>query len=294
MGTTVQSGGRDVTGSVASWWRSRYGFRLLLEIGICAGLLIIYRSIRLFTRGDLRAAFDNARGVISFETWLGLPFEDNLQQFLLDHPTIIKLLNQYYVVFHFPAAIGLLLWLYWRHHGHYSFVRNLMAFVTFSALVIHLIFPLAPPRMMAGFVDTMATFGPSIYPPNALDGAANQIAAMPSLHFGWAMIEAIAVIMVLKSPWRYLIIIHPALMTLAIIATANHWWIDAAVAGILIMAAIGVYRVVRAWVGDRRWSWTKFRFQTAAGLDELEAHANSAGAATASDAQHDADSTTSS
>ena len=274
MGTTVQSGGRDVTGSLASWWRSRYGFRLLIEIAICGGLLVIYRSIRLVTRGDLRAAFDNARGIINFETWLGLPFEDNLQQFLLDHPTIIKLLNHYYIAFHFPAAIALLLWLYWRHHDRYSFVRNLMAFVTFSALIIHLIFPLAPPRMMAGFVDTMATFGPSIYPANALDGAANQIAAMPSLHFGWAMIEAIAVIMVLKSPWRYLILIHPALMTLAIIATANHWWIDAAAAGILIMAAIGVWRVVTAWIGDRHWSWTKFRFQTAAGLDQLEAHAN--------------------
>ena len=274
MGTTVQSGGRDVTGSLATWWRSRYGFRLLVEIAICGGLLMIYRSIRLFTRGDLRAAFDNARGIINFETWLGMPFEDNLQQFLLDHPTIIKLLNQYYIVFHFPAAIALLLWLYVRHADRYPFVRNLMAFVTFSALVIHLIFPLAPPRMMAGFVDTMATFGPSIYPANALDGAANQIAAMPSLHFGWAMIEAIAVIMVLKSPWRYLILIHPALMTLAIIATANHWWIDAAASGLLIFAAIGVYRVATAWIGDRHWSWTKFRFQTAAGLHQLEAHAN--------------------
>ena len=72
-----------------------------------------------------------------------------------------------------------------------------MAFVTFVALVIHLVFPLAPPRMMTGFVDTMREFGPNIYPKNALDGAANQIAAMPSLHFGWAMIAAIAVITVL-------------------------------------------------------------------------------------------------
>ena len=254
-----------------------------MEIAICGGLLVIYRTIRLFTRGDLRAAFDNARDIIGFETWLGMPFEQDLQQFLLEHPTIIKLLNHYYVAFHFPAAIALLLWLYLRHERTYPLVRNLMAFVTFSALVIHLIFPLAPPRMMAGFVDTMATFGPSIYPANALDGAANQIAAMPSLHFGWAMIEAIAVIMVLKSPWRYLILIHPALMTLAIIATANHWWIDAAAAGVLIVGAIGVYRVATAWIGDRHWSWTRFRFQTDSGIERLEAHANEAAARTGDD-----------
>jgi hypothetical protein len=274
MGTAVQSGGRDVPGSFASWWRGRYGRKLLVEIAIVAGLLILYRSIRMFTRSDLRTAFANAREVISFESWLGLPFEDNLQQFLLDHPTIIKFLNHYYIWFHFPSAIALLLWLYLRHEHEYRPVRNLMAFVTFAALVIHLVFPLAPPRMMAGFVDTMRQWGPNIYPPNALDGAANQIAAMPSLHFGWAVIEAIAVITVLNSRWRYLIIIHPVLMALAIIGTANHWWADAAVAGFLVVGAIGVYRLATAWIGDRRWSWTKFRFQAAAGIERLEAHAN--------------------
>lgn len=279
MGTSVQSEGLGAAGSLASWWRSRYGRRLLTEIALGFGLFFVYRSIRLVTRGDLRSAFANAREIISLETWLGMPFEQDLQQFLLEHPTIIKLLNHYYVALHFPAAIALLLWLYLRHDRHYAFARNLMAFVTFSGLIIHLVFPLAPPRMMAGFVDTMATFGPSIYPPNALDGAANQIAAMPSLHFGWAMIEAIVVIMVLKSRWRYLILIHPALMTLAIIATANHWWIDAAAAALLIVGAIGAYRVTRAWIGDRQWSWTQFRFQTASGIEQLEEHANSASAA---------------
>ena len=44
----------------------------------------------------------------------------------------------------------------------------------------------------------------------AIAFAANQIAAMPSLHFGWALIEAIAVISVLKSRWRWLIVIHPS------------------------------------------------------------------------------------
>jgi hypothetical protein len=281
MSTTVQSGERDLPGFVAtllSWWRSRYGRQLLFEIAICGGLLVAYRSIRLFTKSDLRVAFANAREIISFETWLGLPFEDDLQQFLLDHPAIIKLLNHYYIWFHFPVAIALLLWLYLRHASEYRFVRNLMAFVTFAALIIHLVFPLAPPRMMAGFVDTMQTFGPNIYSPNALDGAANQIAAMPSLHFGWAMIEAIAVIMVLSSRWRFLILVHPTLMALAIIATANHWWIDAAAAGVLIVAVFAVYRLAIVWVGDRHWSWTKFRFQAADGIERLEAHANRTGA----------------
>jgi hypothetical protein len=148
-----------------------------------------------------------------------------------------------------------------------------MAFVTFSALIIHLLFPLAPPRMIPGFVDTMREFGPSIYPANAVDGAANQIAAMPSLHFGWAMIEAMAVVSVLKSRWRWLIVIHPALMTLSIIATANHWWIDAAAAALIVLGAVGVWRLVQAWVGDRRFSLRRMRFESTAAIEHAPSSA---------------------
>jgi hypothetical protein len=274
MNAVVSTGGGGHR-SVASWWRGRYGFRMFIEIALCGALLIIYRAIRTVNKTDMRVAFANARSVISFESWLGLPFEDNLQSWLLDHPTLIRLLNHYYIFFHFPAAIAFLLWLYLRQPKHYVSFRNLMAFVTFVALIIHLLFPLAPPRMMTGFVDTMREFGPNIYPKNAIDGAANQIAAMPSLHFGWAMIEAIAVITILKSKWRWLIVLHPLLMAMSIIATGNHWWIDAVAAAFIIVGSVALYRVVKLWAGDRRWSWTKMRFQTDEGLEKLEQHANS-------------------
>lgn len=275
MGTALNTQDRDAPGCVASWWRSRYGSQLLVEVGIVAVLLITYRYIRTLSRTDLQAAFSNARDIIRFESWLGLPFEDNLQSFLIDHPALIKVLNHYYVWFHFPVAIALLLWLYLWHSERYRAFRNLMAFATFTGLIIHLLFPLAPPRMMDGFVDTMAKYGPSIYPENPLDGAANQIAAMPSLHFAWAMIAAIAVVSVLTTPWRWLIIVHPVMMTLAIIATANHWWIDAAAAALLVVLGIGIWRLLTAWIGDRRWSWTSMRFEASDGIRRLEDLANS-------------------
>ena len=274
MGMAVSTGGDGRSRPVAAWWRSRYGAQMLIEIGIVAALLMTYRTIRTSNKTDLRAAFANARDIIRFESWLGLPFEDDLQAFLLDHPALIKLLNHYYVWFHFPAAIGLLLWLYLWHSERYRAFRNLMAFSTFTGLIIHLLFPLAPPRMMDGFVDTMARWGPVIYPENPLDGAANQIAAMPSLHFAWAMIVAIAVINVLDSSWRWSILVHPTLMTLSIIATANHWWIDAAAAGLLVVAGIGLWRMANSWIGDRTWSWTSMRFQDDDGIRRLEDLAN--------------------
>jgi hypothetical protein len=274
MSMMVTTGQAGIRRSVASWWRGRYGAQLAFEVSLCGALLVIYRAIRTLTKSDLRAAFANTREVIAFESWLGLPFEDNLQRWLLEHPTLIKMLNHYYIWFHFPAAIALLLWLYLRHPNRYRGFRNLMAFVTFTALIIHLLFPLAPPRMMTGFVDTMREFGPSIYPKNALDGAANQIAAMPSLHFGWAMIEAIAVISVLKARWRWVVVVHPVVMTLAIIATGNHWWIDAAAAALIIISATMVWRMVAQWGGDRTWSWTAMRFQSHDDIARLEEFAN--------------------
>jgi hypothetical protein len=261
---------------IAAWWHGRYGAQLAFEIALCGALLVVYRAIRTFSKSDLRTAFSNSRDVIRFESWLGLPFEDNLQGWLLDHPTLIKLLNHYYIVFHFPVAIGLLAWLYLRHPDSYRPIRNLMAVVTFLALVIHVAFPLAPPRWLPGFVDTMSEFGPSIYPRNALDGAANQIAAMPSLHFGWAMIAALAVIKVGKRRWRYLALLHPTLMVLAIVGTGNHWWIDAAAAGVLIAGTIAAWRLLSFWIGERVWSWRAFRFKTRDGVAELEQYANSA------------------
>ena len=274
MGMAVGTRDGSKPRTVAGWWRSRYGAQMLVEISIVVGLLMTYRFIRTLNRTDLQTAFANSRDIIRFESWLGMPFEDNLQRFLLDHPNFIKLLNHYYIWFHFPAAIALLLWLYLRHSEAYRSFRNLMAFSTFTGLIIHLLFPLAPPRMMDGFVDTMARYGPAIYPANPLEGAANQIAAMPSLHFAWAMIEAIAVVSVLRSRWRWVAIVHPVLMTLAIIATANHWWIDAAAAGFLVVTGIAIWRLLTAWVGDRQWSWTAMRFQAGDGIKKLEDLAN--------------------
>jgi PAP2 superfamily len=66
---------------------------------------------------------------------------------------------------------------------------------------------------------------------------ANQFAAMPSLHFGWAVLVAATIIGLLRSRWRFLAIAHPVVTLLAIVATANHYWLDAAVALVLVALA---------------------------------------------------------
>ena len=117
-------------------------------------------------------------------------------------------------------------------------------------MVIHVAFPLAPPRMLEGYVDTLRVFGPSIYPEDPSRSVANQFAAMPSLHFGWALMVAVGIIVLTSSRYRWWWLAHPAVTLLAIVATGNHYLLDAAVAAALA-AAIGDLTLRRRGV---RWN----------------------------------------
>ena len=104
-----------------------------------------------------------------------------------------------------------------------------------------------PPRMMPwqGFVDTGLVFGPSPYGKGSLfSGVANQLAAMPSMHFGWAVVVAWATIKATRTRWRFLVVVHPVLTLAAIVLTANHFWMDAIVAGVLFAVSL---RICARW-----------------------------------------------
>ena len=86
-----------------------------------------------------------------------------------------------------------------------------------------------------GFVDTLQTYGPRIYAEDTNESVANQFAAMPSLHFGWALLIALMFIRIKRTRWSWVALAHPAITLLAIVATANHYLADAAVAGVLVI-----------------------------------------------------------
>ena len=79
-----------------------------------------------------------------------------MQSVLLHSDTLVHLANTYYATVHFPATAAFLIWLYLRRPEHYLPTRRLLAWLTAASLVVHLLFPLAPPRMLPGYVDTVA------------------------------------------------------------------------------------------------------------------------------------------
>ena len=171
---------------LSRWWHSRLGAQLVWEVALVFALLALYRLGRFFSRDQVSAAFDHASTILEVERRLGLAVESHVQAVVLDHRWMISAVNQYYVRVHFPITILFLVVTYIRTPGLYRYLRNLFVIVTGLGLVMHALYPLAPPRMLPGFTDTIARYGPAIYERSDVASVANQYAAMPSMHFGWA------------------------------------------------------------------------------------------------------------
>ncbi|MGW7646372.1 phosphatase PAP2 family protein [Streptomyces bobili] len=220
---------------------------LVRELLLVAGLFLVYKFGRQLATGHTAEAFRNAHDVWNAERWLRLPDEDTVQSLLLHGDGLVHIANTYYATVHFPATAAFLIWLYLRRPAHYVWARRVLAAVTAAALVAHLAFPLAPPRMLAstGLIDTARVYGPSVYGPPQTDTLSNQFAAMPSLHFGWAVMVAVGLIVATRSRLRWLWLLHPLLTLLVIVGTANHYWLDALMAAALLGTALLVIRAPR-------------------------------------------------
>jgi hypothetical protein len=131
-----------------------------------------------------------------------------------------------------------------RQRSDYVWARNLLVVQTALALIIHIAFPLAPPRMFPqwGFTDTMTRYGPSAYEPGA--SIANQFAAMPSLHVGWAVLIAYVVTRTGPRTLSILAWGHAVVTLAVVVLTAHHWWVDG-------VAGIGLLYVATCVAGAR-------------------------------------------
>ena len=231
-------------GRLGRWWRSRFGASFGRELALVVALLLVYKYGRyLIATHHVDEALRNAREVIGLERALGVFSEARLQDLVERNVTVIRFLNGYYLLAHVAVTVVAFFWLYVRHFPMYRRFRNVMVVMTLTGLAVHVGFPLAPPRMFPkfGFVDTAKLFGPAAYGNGSpYKGFANQFAAMPSLHFGWALVIAWAVFLATRSRWRYVVLLHPFLTLAAIVLTANHYWVDAFAALVLFAIALTV------------------------------------------------------
>jgi hypothetical protein len=215
------------------------------EATLVASLYTAWQLIGTITHRNVEGASANAMTVWQAQQSLHLPSELALQQAMTPHPWLVQLANGYYVYGHFNPTIALLVWVFWRHRAEYARVRLLLCLLTATAFVVHFI-PVAPPRLMPqlGFRDVALEYGQSVYGSFG-EGIPGQLLAMPSLHVGWAILVAYVVVTTARSRWRWLVLAHPALMAVDVAVTANHWWADGFVCGVLLVLCVAAERGVR-------------------------------------------------
>jgi hypothetical protein len=206
------------------------------EIALVLALYSLWQIAGQLSVMRVDGAMARGSSLWNIEQALHLPSELRLQQFLLDHPVLIQFCNGYYAIAHVPAVIAVLIWAFVWHRDRYPRLRNVLALLTGACLLIQLV-PVAPPRLLPGlgFVDAGHLYGQSVYTAVGT-GVSDQLSAMPSLHVGWAVLVALAVVLIGTSPWRWLVLLHPALTLVVVAGTGNHWWLD----GVAAIAVLGV------------------------------------------------------
>jgi hypothetical protein len=249
------------------------------ESGLVVGLFALWQFAGSFTVAGPGGALPRSRWIWHFERLIWLPSETSVQRFFLPHPLLIQFFNLYYDALHFPVLIACMIWLFIRRRDSYKRMRTTLVAFTGASLLVQLI-PVAPPRMMpeTGLADTGILYHQSVYS-TATGFDPDQLSAMPSVHVGWAILVAVAVIGTARTRWRWLAVLYPVLTTLAVVVTANHFWLDgiaAAVLLVLVLAAQSLIRRRRAGAGRSRDPWPVEARAEELGPVRIGAHAGSA------------------
>jgi len=232
------------------WWK---------EVLYIAAFYAVYTFIRN-TQGSASVseatAMANALDVIRAEEALNMYVEEGVQEAFLGWGWFIELWNVFYGTFHFVVTIVALVLLFRRFPDRYPRWRNTLAFTTALALIGFATYPLLPPRLLPasyGYVDTLRAYGSLwSFESGAVNKLSNQYAAMPSLHFAWAVWSSLVLVPILRRPWaKALAVAYPAATLFAIVVTGNHYILDAvggavalavgALAGFAVAARTGVH-----------------------------------------------------
>jgi hypothetical protein len=214
--------------------------RWTVEVLLFAIALIVYQLSRTIVVGDARDAAKNAWEIIGIEKAYGIFFESNVQHWMLDNLRVTQFLNHFYVWAHLPVTALFFVWLYRNHRNVYPFVRNAFFVANAVALAVFVVYPVAPPRLMTseGFVDTLSIISGIDLHAGNLSGWFNPFAAVPSMHFAYALlIGVVAAILIRRWPFRLLVLTYPILVFVTIVGTANHYVLDAFAGGAVVCSA---------------------------------------------------------
>ncbi|MGW0564115.1 bifunctional glycosyltransferase 87/phosphatase PAP2 family protein [Streptomyces sp. NPDC003016] len=230
------------------WRRVLTRPNLLLELLLIRVGYSLYSQVRTAAAGGRATAEEHARQIVSVERFLHIDIEHWANHAVVKADWLETFFDFYYSSFHFVVPLTILGLLYVRRPADYRWARSSLGFATVLALIGFWLYPLAPPRLVPGlgYIDTI--HGPQdLASPEygALTALTNQYAAMPSLHFGWSLWCGLVVALIAPKLWMKLLgLLHPLFTVCAIVATANHWVLDAVGGAAVVGAGFGLTYVL--------------------------------------------------
>jgi hypothetical protein len=244
----AQTPGRWLVWRRMAWWAE------LLAVGAC---YLIYESSRTLASSQKAPAVAHGLQILRAEQSVHLDPEATLNHWLNSWDALADLAGYYYSTLHFIVTPLVLVYLFWRRPQAYPRLRSALVMATAAGLVVFIVWPVAPPRFtVPGLTDTLVrqhVLGMSDSA-HGVSGIINQYAAMPSLHVGWALWCAVAVVATNRSRWRHLAWLYPTATTLVVLGTANHYLFDAVGGAIVIALSLALASLPRRTTPDEAWT----------------------------------------
>ena len=202
---------------------------LWLQVTIWLAFVLAYQVVRGLADRDPARAFANALRVIHFERNAAGLYELTVQRLIDSSLTLERLASVTYWASEFVVISVTLLFVYLRRHWAFTRFRNAILLTNVLGLAGYLLLPTAPPRMFPGygFVDTLSRAGGFSHESGLVQLASNPYAAMPSLHAADALVVGVTMALVCRHrPAKLLWALWPAWVAVAVVGTANHYWLD--------------------------------------------------------------------
>jgi hypothetical protein len=221
------------------------------QLGLFGAAYLGYSLVRGLVEGKTSAAFQHARDLIQVERTLHLFVEPSVQAWASGSHVLMDFSSWLYVNAQTSITLAALIYLYVRHNGSFYFVRNMFAIAMLIALVGFAVFPTAPPRFLPewGFIDSVYDLtGVHVSHTSAsMTALFNPYAAVPSMHVAFALmigwpLASLSRTRVASILWR----LYPLLIAFVIVATANHFVLDAVLGALTAgVSAVGARRLAR-------------------------------------------------
>jgi hypothetical protein len=240
---------------------------VLRQVTLFGAAYLAYRIVRGAVAADANTAFQHALQVISLERTLHVFVEPSIQAWASGSHFLMVLSSYLYVNAQTTVTVAALVYLYLRHNRNFYFVRNMFMVAMAIALLGYIVFPTAPPRFLPewGFSDSVADLtGVHVsHTSAAMSALVNPYAAVPSMHVAFALMIGWPLARLVR--WRVVRVmwlLYPFLMAFVIVATANHFIIDAMLGA--FTAAASAYAA--GWLARARPNAWRFSTVPGAGL----------------------------